>query len=149
LSVYFKVFIFIFIFIFIFDRPCENYCRTAIVFWRFISLVQYMLRRWKYHHSIQRNNISWFLMIVLVKDKHYSDVRIKICLDLHKLHLWFFRVRQCLFLKLLRQWTHKMGRFLSTLKHSHPIFIWYTNSRLRLEFVYQIKIGCSCFNYSI
>ena len=29
----------------------------------------------------------------------------------------------------------------------HPIFIWYTNARLRLEFVYQIKIGCSCFIY--
>ena len=55
--------------------------------------------------------------------------RIKICPDLHKLQLWFSRLRQCLFLKLLRQWTHKMGRFLSTLKHSHPIFIWYTNSR--------------------
>jgi hypothetical protein len=33
-----------------------------------------MLRRWKYHHSIQQNNISWFLVIVLVKDKHYSDL---------------------------------------------------------------------------
>jgi hypothetical protein len=28
----------------------------------------------------------------------------------------------------------------------HPIFVWYTNSCLRLEFVYQIKIGCSRFN---
>jgi hypothetical protein len=73
--------------------------------------------------------------------------RIKICPDLHKLQLWLSRLRQWLFLKLLRQWTHKMGRFLSTLKHSHPSFIWYTNSCLRLEFVYQIKIGCSCFNY--
>jgi hypothetical protein len=26
-----------------------------------------------------------------------------------------------------------MSRFLNTLKHSHPIFFWYTNSRLRLE----------------
>ena len=39
-----------------------------------------------------------------------------------------------------------VGCFLSTLKHSHPVFIWYTNSRFRLEFVYQMKIGCSCFN---
>jgi hypothetical protein len=53
--------------------------------------------------------------------------RIKICPDLHKLQLWFSRLRQCLFLKLLRQWTHKMGHFLSTIKHSHPICIWYTN----------------------
>ena len=28
--------------------------------------------------------------------------RIKICPDLHKLQLWFSRLRQCLFLKLLR-----------------------------------------------
>jgi hypothetical protein len=71
---------------------------------------------------------------------------VKICPDLHKLQLWFSRLRQSLFLKLLRQCNHKMGRFLITLKHSHPIFIWYTNSRLRLVFVYEIKIGCSCFN---
>jgi hypothetical protein len=58
--------------------------------------------------------------------------RIKICPDLHKLQLWFsrLRLRQCLFLKLLRQWTHKMGHFLSTIKHEHPICIWYTNSRV-------------------
>jgi hypothetical protein len=42
--------------------------------------------------------------------------RIKIWPDLLKLQLWFSRLRQCLFLKSLRQWTHKMGRFLSTLK---------------------------------
>jgi hypothetical protein len=61
--------------------------------------------------------------------------QIKICPDLHKLQLWFSRLWQYLFLKLLRQWTHKMGRFLSTL--------------IRLEFIYQIKIGSSCFNYYI
>jgi hypothetical protein len=75
--------------------------------------------------------------------------RIKICPDLHKLQLWFSRLRHCLFSKLLCQWTHKMGHFLSTIKHSHPICIWYTNSRLRFEFVYQIQIGCSCFIYYI
>jgi hypothetical protein len=74
--------------------------------------------------------------------------RIKICPDLPKLQLWFSRLDNVnLFLKLLRQSTHKMGRFLSTLKHSYPIFIWYTNFRLWLEFAYQIKIGCSCFKY--
>jgi hypothetical protein len=71
--------------------------------------------------------------------------RIKICPDLLKLQLWFFGLRQCLFLKLLRQWTLKMGRFMSTINHSHLIFIWYTNSRLRLGFLYEMKIGCSCF----
>ena len=33
--------------------------------------------------------------------------RIKICPDLHTLQLGFSRLRQCLFLKLLRQITHK------------------------------------------
>jgi hypothetical protein len=82
--------------------------------------------------------------------------RIKICPHFHELQLWFSRLRQCLFWKLLRQWTHKMGRILSTLKHLHPIFIWYhstANSHhilhgLRFEFVYQSdKDGCSCFNW--
>jgi hypothetical protein len=41
----------------LFDRPCENHCRTAIVSWRFIASIQYMLRRWKYHHSIQQKNL--------------------------------------------------------------------------------------------
>jgi hypothetical protein len=71
--------------------------------------------------------------------------RIKICPDLHNFSFDFLGLD--IIIDLLRQWTHKMGRFLSTLKHSYPIFIWYTNSRLRLEFVFQITIGCSCFNY--
>jgi hypothetical protein len=62
-----------------------------------------------------------------------SDKRFVNCPHLHKLQLRFSRLRQCLFLKLLRQWTHilhMMGRLLSTLKHEHrPMFIWYTNSR--------------------
>jgi hypothetical protein len=41
--------------------------------------------------------------------------RIKICPDLHTLQLGFSRLRQCLFLKLLRQITRKMGGFL--IKH--------------------------------
>ena len=49
--------------------------------------------------------------------------RINICPDLHELQLLFFRLKQCIFLKLLRQRTRKIGRFLSKLKHSHPIFI--------------------------
>jgi hypothetical protein len=48
--------------------------------------------------------------------------------------LIFSAYRQRLFLKLLRQWTHKMSRFLSHLQHSRPCCIGYTNSRLRLEF---------------
>ena len=60
--------------------------------------------------------------------------RIKICPDLHKLQLWFSRLRHCLFLELLRQWTHKMGHFLSRIKHSHPICIWYTNSSLYIRY---------------
>ena len=48
------------------------------------------------------------------------------------------------FLKLLRQWTYKMSRFLSCLQHSRPCCIGYTNSRLRLEFVYPIQHGRSC-----
>jgi hypothetical protein len=50
--------------------------------------------------------------------------RIKICPDLRKFQLWFSRLRQCLFLKLLRQWTHKVGHFLSTIStiaSDHPI----------------------------
>jgi hypothetical protein len=43
--------------------------------------------------------------------------RIKICSDLHKLLLWFSRSPM----------------------NSYPIFIWNINSRLQLEFVYQIK----------
>ena len=35
--------------------------------------------------------------------------------------------------------------FISNIKYSHTIFIRYGNARLRLEFVYQIKISCSCF----
>jgi hypothetical protein len=46
--------------------------------------------------------------------------RIKICPDLHKLQRWFSRLRQCLFSKLLRQWTYKMGCFLSMLKPVAP-----------------------------
>ena len=42
-----------------------------------------------------------------------------------------------------------MCEFISQIKHSHPIFIRYTNARLRLEFVYQTKIGCSCFIYHL
>ena len=32
------------------------------------------------------------------------------------------------------------------LKHEQPIFVSNTNSSRRREFVYQIKIGCECFN---
>jgi hypothetical protein len=58
-----------------------------------------------------------------------SDKRFVNCPHLRKLQLRFSRHRQCLFLKLLRQWTHMMGRLLRTLKHEQPMFIWYTNSR--------------------
>jgi hypothetical protein len=37
-----------------------------------------------------------------------------------------------------------MSRFLSCLQHSRPCCIGYTNSRLRLEFVYPIQHGRSC-----
>jgi hypothetical protein len=57
---------------------------------------------------------------------------------------WKSAFRQRLFLKLLRQWTHKMSRFLSHLQHSRPCCIGYTNSRLRLEVVYPIPHGRSC-----
>jgi hypothetical protein len=46
---------------------------------------------------------------------------IKNHVHLHKLQLGFSRLRQCLFLKLLRQRTHQMGRFLSHLKHSQSV----------------------------
>jgi hypothetical protein len=49
-------------------------CNSILEVHIFRSLHATQLRRWKYHHSIQRNNISWFLMIVLIKDKHYSDL---------------------------------------------------------------------------
>jgi hypothetical protein len=63
--------------------------------------------------------------------------RIKICPDLHKLQLWFSRIRQCLFFKLLRQWTHKMGHFLSTIKHSHP----YRSAAHVLSSTYCLKLN--------
>jgi hypothetical protein len=63
--------------------------------------------------------------------------RIKICPDLHKLLLWFSRIRQCLFFKLLRQWTHKMGHFLSTIKHSHP----YRSAAHVLSSTYCLKLN--------
>jgi hypothetical protein len=37
-----------------------------------------------------------------------------------------------------------MSRFLRCLQHSRPCCIGYTNSRLRLEFVYPIQHGRSC-----
>jgi hypothetical protein len=83
------------------------------------------------------------------KSQHASVYVIQIHVDLHKLKLWFSRLRQRLFLKLLRQWTHKMGRFLSCLQHSRPCCIGYTNSRLRLEFVYPIQHGRSCCKHYI
>jgi hypothetical protein len=54
--------------------------------------------------------------------------RIKICPDLHKLRfdflgLFIFKITSPMN-------SYKMGRFLITLKHSRPIFIWYSNSRL-------------------
>ena len=42
-----------------------------------------------------------------------------------------------------------MSRFLSCLQHSRPCCIGYTNSRLRLEFVYPIQHGRSCCKHYI
>jgi hypothetical protein len=42
-----------------------------------------------------------------------------------------------------------MRRFLSCLQHSRPCCIGYTNSRLRLEFVYPIQHGRSCCKHYI
>ena len=52
-----------------------------------------------------------------------SDKRFVDCPHLHKLPLRFSRLRQCLFLKLLRHHCLMMGRLLSTLKHEQPMFI--------------------------
>jgi hypothetical protein len=42
----------------------------------------------------------------------------------------------------------KDGWFFKLVKtFASDLYLTYTNSRLRLEFVYQIKIGCLCFNY--
>jgi hypothetical protein len=73
--------------------------------------------------------------LILIRCKHLRGAS---CED------WKSAFRQRLFLKLLRQWTHKMSRFLSRLQHSRPCCIGYTNSRLRLEFVYPIQHGRSC-----
>ena len=42
-----------------------------------------------------------------------------------------------------------MSRFLSCLQHSRPCCIGYTNSRLRLEFVYPIQHGRSCCKHYV
>jgi hypothetical protein len=42
-----------------------------------------------------------------------------------------------------------MSGFLSCLQHSRPCCIGYTNSRLRLEFVYPIQHGRSCCKHYI
>jgi hypothetical protein len=97
-------------------------------------------------------NLSKLFYILKDKGNHYrvSGFRCdkKSCSFTYKLQLWFSRLRQRLFLKLLRQRTHKIGRFLSTLKHSHPIFICIQN-RVEGEFVYQIKIGCDVLTSSL
>jgi hypothetical protein len=75
--------------------------------------------------------------------------RIKICPDLHKIQLCFSRLRQCLFLKLLRQWTKFRGRKLfvtnCATEHSHYLILTTvtsisnhlsrTRSRLKTNFV--------------
>ena len=42
-----------------------------------------------------------------------------------------------------------MSRFLSSLQHSRPCCIGYTNSRLRFEFVYPIQHGRSCCKHHL
>jgi hypothetical protein len=74
--------------------------------------------------------------------------RIKICPDLHKLQLWFSRLRQCLFLKLLHQWTHKTFRYRSAV---HVLSSTYISVLIPFILLRQIQIlnRTTCLNFTI
>jgi hypothetical protein len=159
--------------IIVFNINFKNLPRSGKILWRsllynfkrFIAwrlynsakywLLEAMVSIHVFHRSnsfVDRNCVHYLKNSLIIHEENtkknhkrvVSVYVIQIHVDLHKLKLWFSRLRQRLFLKLLRQWTHKMSRFLSHLQHSRPCCIGYTNTRLRLEFVYPIQHGRSC-----
>jgi hypothetical protein len=83
-----------------------------------IRLVTRLFQQVRYSHDITFKN-SLIIHEENTKKNHKRVVSvyvIQIHVDLHKLKLWFSRLRQRLFLKLIRQWTHQMSRFLNNIR---------------------------------